>query len=376
MKIGIDGRAAKWYRGTGIGTYTYELINFLGKMPEIFSYYVHMPKNINFPHYNNIKIITSIDHNKENFWDEIRTPNCISSLDVDLYHIPQNGIGMPIPKKCPYIITLHDIIPCKLPETVNPKFLKLFEETMPQILEKSDGVITVSNFSKNDIINTFNYPKDKIFVTPLASEKIYMPLDKLYSKKIIKINYGIDDPFILYIGGLSPRKNITRLIEAFELLKRKYKKNIKLVIAGKKGTNYEAYRKKVQSFSLEDHIIFPGFIKMEHMPYIYNASELFVYPSLYEGFGLPPIEAMACGVPVISSNITSMPEILKNAAILINPRDSYALSEKIYEVLTNKSFSKELSVRGLKKAKELNWEKTASLTLEAYKEIYKQNKNC
>lgn len=373
MKIGIDGRAAKWYRGTGIGTYTYELINFLGKIPGYY-YYVHMPQNINFPYYENIEIIDSKDNKKENFWDEVRNPNCISSLDIDLYHIPQNGIGMPNPKKCPYIITLHDIIPCKLPETVNPKFLKLFQKTMPPILEKSDGVITVSNFSKQDIVNTFNYPEDKVFVTPLASEKIYRPLDKLYSKKLIEKNYGISDPFILYIGGLSHRKNIVRIIEAFELLKTKYNKNIKLVIAGKKDSNYEFYKKEVQRFSLASHVVFPGFIPMEHMPYIYNASELFVYPSLYEGFGLPPIEAMACGVPVISSNITSMPEVLKNAAILINPKDSFMLCEKMYEVLSDNSLSNKLSKRGLCRANELTWEKTASLTLEAYKKVY--NKNC
>ncbi|CAM2756502.1 glycosyltransferase family 1 protein [Hathewaya histolytica] len=374
MKIGIDGRAAKWYRGTGIGTYTYELINFLGKNPGNFFYYVHMPSDISFPKYSNMNILKSKNYYEKNFWDEVRNPNSIDSLDISLYHVPQNGIGLPLSQKCPYIITLHDIIPCKLPKTVNPKLLNIFNRTMPTILERSNAVITVSEFSKRDIVETFNYPKNKIFVTPLASESIYKPLDKLYSKDIIKKNYGIDGPFILYVGGLGIRKNILRVIQSFELLRKGYKKNIKLVIAGTKGPLYETYKKETERLSIENEVIFPGFISMEHMPYIYNAAEIFIYPSLYEGFGLPTIEAMSCGIPVISSNITSIPEVTGDAAILINPRDTYALSNEMYNLLTNKELMIKLKNLGIKRSKQFNWKNTAYKTMESYKILCNSNK--
>lgn len=369
MKIGIDGRAAKWYRGTGIGTYTYELINFLGKTPNNFNYYVHLPENITFPSYNNIEYISTIENTKNNFWDEVKIPNNIDNLNLDLYHIPQNGIGLPINKDCSYIITLHDIIPCKLPETVSNKFLSIFNKYIPKIISNSKAIITVSEFSKKDISKTFNYNPENIFVTPLASENIYRPLDKNLSKQLIKENYGINDDFILYVGGFSPRKNILGIIEAFSLFKENYKKNIKLVIAGMKGFSYEIYKNKVNELSLDNSVIFPGFISMEFMPYLYNACELFVYPSLYEGFGLPPIEAMSCGVPVIASNITSIPEVVGNSAMLINPRDIVELSQAMLEILNNIELKNTLISLGLKRSSQLTWQNTVKNTIDAYKSI-------
>lgn len=369
MKIGIDGRASKWYRGTGIGTYTYELINYLLKTSNDFNYYVHLPQNITFPPNQNINYIYTKDNGKENFWEEISIPNNIDNLNLDLYHLPQSGIGMPNNHNCPYVITLHDIIPYKLPKTVSSKFLSIFNKYMPNIVENSKAIITVSEFSKEDIAKAFNYDKNKIFVTHLASEDIYKPINKNLSKQLIKENYHIEDNFILYIGGFSPRKNILGLIESFSLLKQKYKKPLKLVIAGAKGISYEIYKNRVDALCLQNDVIFPGFISMEHMPYLYNACECFVYPSFYEGFGLPPIEAMSCGVPVIASNVTSIPEVVKDSAILINPNDVYALTLAIYDLLSNKELQQKLIKSGLKRSAELTWENTINHTISAYKKI-------
>ena len=142
-------------------------------------------------------------------------------------------------KPCKMVITLHDIIPYKMPETVGPSYLKIFLEQIPKIVPQCDGIITVSNFSKEDIMREFDYPGEKIFVTHLAPEDIYKPKDKRFSKGLINKLYGIENDYILYIGGFSPRKNIIGLIEAFSKLVLKHKKDIKLVIAGKKGLSYE-----------------------------------------------------------------------------------------------------------------------------------------
>jgi glycosyltransferase involved in cell wall biosynthesis len=371
MKIGIDGRAAKWYRGTGLGTYAYQLISSINSIDELNRYLLFMPENsgcdINFNINFNVRSIT--ENNNDNFWDAVNIPNILEDGDIELYHVPQNGIGLPHDKRCPMVITLHDIIPYRMPETVGPTYLKIFTEQMPNIIPKCDGIITVSEFSKKDIIKEFNYPEDKVFVTHLAPESIYKPMDKAISKSLIKNFYSIEGDFILYIGGFSPRKNIIGLMEAFSKLTNLYKKNLKLVIAGKKGISYDLYKTKADELKISDRVIFPGFIAMEHLPYLYNSSELFVYPSFYEGFGLPPIEAMACGIPVITSNTTSIPEIVGDSALLIDPQNTDDIFEAMIKVFEDDNLKENLVLRGFIRSSELSWKDTAKRTLIAYNKI-------
>ncbi|HEY5562000.1 MAG TPA: glycosyltransferase family 1 protein [Clostridiaceae bacterium] len=371
MKIGIDGRASQWYRGTGIGTYSYQLINSIRTTDKENDYLLFMSKDrredISLSENISINEITkNIDNN---FWDEVNMPNILKNKEIDLYHVPQNGIGLPKEKNCSFVITLHDVIPFKMPETVGEKYLKIFLEEVPKIIPLCDGIITVSNFSKNDIAETFNYPKEKIHVTYLASEDIYHPLNKEKCKSFIKENYSIAPNFLLYIGGFSPRKNILGLIEAFSKVNQTFDKELKLVIVGKLGKSYDIYKERAEKLGVADSVIFTGFIPITDLPYFYNACEIFVYPSFYEGFGLPPIEAMACGTPVITSSITSIPEVVENAAILIDPHDINALSESIIMCLSDSDLRKTLIQRGLLKTSKLSWKETAKQTVEIYKKI-------
>lgn len=372
MHIGIDGRAAKWYRGTGIGTYTYQLIYNLNLVDKINDYSLFLPNNSNLDNLNgNFKFINTVYDTQENFWEEVSLPNILKDENLDIYHVPQNGVGLPNHLDSSSIITLHDIIPLRMPETVSDRYLRIFNNDMKKIIDRVQGIITVSNFSKDDISKEFNYPKDKIFVTHLAAENIYKPMNKIKCKKFLKSNYSIDSNFILYVGGFSPRKNITGLIEAFSLLKGIYAQDLRLVIVGKQGISYEKYKNRAIELGIEDQVIFPGFIPLEHMPVFYNACETLVYPSFYEGFGLPPLEAMACGTPVIASNCTSIPEILGNSALLINPKDVYEIMNAMYSILTNIDLKIKLTVEGIERNKIYNWNKTALDTLSAYKFINK-----
>lgn len=371
MKIGIDGRAAKWYRGTGIGTYTYQLLSALNSINSLNEYLLFMPKSssCDIPFNNSFHIKNISDDNRSNFWDEVNIPNMLMDKDIELYHVPQNGVGLPENKTSPFVITLHDIIPYKMPETVGDTYLRIFNEEMPDIVKRCDGIITVSEFSKQDIAKAFNFPKDKIFVTHLAAEAIYFPMDREFCRTEIKKYYNIEDDYILYVGGFSPRKNIVGLIEAFAKLTNKYKRNIKLVIAGKQGKSYSIYKKRAQDLGIEEKVIFPGFIEIEHLPYLYNAAEVLVYPSFYEGFGLPPVEAMACGVPVITSCLTSIPEVTLDAAVLINPWDVEELCSTMIEVLCDETLRDKLILKGLVRSSELSWQNTAKGTLLAYSKI-------
>jgi len=376
MKIGIDARAAKWYRGTGIGTYSYQLINSLNKIDNYNDYSLFVPTecNLAIPFKNNFHIKNINQEKQDNFWNEVNVSNPLLDKSIDIYHVPQNGIGLPVNKDCPFVITLHDIIPYKMPDTVGDQYLKIFNEKLPNIIPMCDGIITVSQYSKEDIIKAFNFPREKIYVTYLASEDIYKPYDKTFSKSIVEKNYSITGEYILYIGGFSPRKNILGLLDSFSMLLPRLKKDIKLVIAGSKGKSYDIYKKRTQDLHIEDKVIFPGFISMNHIPFMYNACELFVYPSFYEGFGLPPIEAMACGVPVIASNVTSIPEIVKDSTLLVNPYDINELSEQMYNVLHDDALRQSLITKGLKRASSLTWDNTAANTLIAYQKILDTSK--
>lgn len=366
MNIGIDARAARWYRGTGIGTYTYQLIYNINQMDKLNRYLLFLPDE-NISDLNpgdNIDIKLISEDKKDNFWEEIDIPNILTDTGIDVYHVPQNGIGLPKEKNCPSIITLHDVIPYKMPETVGPQYLDIYNREIPWITKNCDSIITVSSYSKKDIADTLGFPEEKIFVTHLAAEEIYYPRNKVECKNFINKEYGIKDDFILYVGGFSPRKNIKGLIQAFGRIKEKLKNNCKLVILGKKGRSYYDYRDLAYNLGLKEDVVFTGYVPVEQLPIFYNAAAIFCYPSFYEGFGLPPLEAMACGTPTISSNVTSMPEILGDDVIYIEPEDVEAMSEKILQLLGDKKLRVEMSFKGLRRSAMYSWKKTAIETIQ------------
>lgn len=371
MNIAIDGRAANLYRGTGIGTYTYQLINNLNQIDFMNNYTIFTPPNasFNFNLKKNFNTLTSSESTSKIFWDNVKNSNSFSGFTPDIYHVPQNGVGLSSDISCKKVITLHDIIPLRMPETCSESYIKIFNNYMPDIIANSDAILTVSEYSKQDICKEFNYPENRVFVTYLAAEDFYMPLDKDYCYQSLNDRYGIPSDFILYVGGFSPRKNITTLLKSFSLLKKKYKKPLKLVIAGFKGKSYPIYKSLSEKLNIDSDVIFPGFIDMDYMKFLYNAAKVFVYPSLYEGFGLPPIEAMSCGTPVISSNVTSMPEILGDSAILIDPKDSNAMCNAILNVLEDNKLKNSLIMSGLKLSSQYNWKKTAYSTMTCYSEV-------
>lgn len=377
MKIGIDGRAASLYRGTGIGTYTYELLNALSSIDDFYRYVIFMRDmdKLDIDFGNNFFNSFYDFPIEKNFWDTINYSPSISKNILDIYHNPQNGIGLPIKKNCPYVITLHDIIPLKMPETVSDKYLKIFSQNLDFILKNADGIITVSNFSKDDIAKTLNYPKEKIFVTHLASQKIYAPIDKDEAKRFLHKKYKISGKYILNVGGFSPRKNILGLLDAFSKVLEVYHNDLSLIIVGNHGKSYSLYKERAEKLNISSKVLFPGFIPVDDLNYFYNGAEAFVYPSFYEGFGLPPIESMSCGTPVVCSNTTSLPEVVLDASLSINPYDIDELSCAIIKVLSDKSLREKLILKGIVRSNKLNWHTTARKTLRAYNSIIQGKKS-
>lgn len=294
----------------------------------------------------------------------------LKSCNLDLIHNPAQ-IPTIFKFKQKNVVTVHDIITLIYPEKHPFKRQLLYKFLLPRTLKNADKIITVSEHTKNDLIKYFHISGEKIKVIHNGVSQKFKPLNDTQISEV-KNKYNLDFPFILYVGTLEPRKNIPALIQAFKLLD---KQNLphKLVIAGKKGWKYREIFEMIEELNLSEDVVFTGYVPDNDLPALYNASDLFVYPSIYEGFGLPPLEAMACGTPVITSDTSSLPEVVGNAGITIDPKDVNLLSTMMYEVLTNDSLKQEMINKGLNRAKLFSWELCAVETLKLYEELCSNN---
>jgi glycosyltransferase involved in cell wall biosynthesis len=368
MKVGIISDQLNLTR-TGIGNYVFNLAKELIKIGGKNICLINYKENDSLPvRYNNIIVSYPskipfkrlLWHNyiwfKKGYLDEL-----------DIIHNPTHvQIFLKFHQK--YIVTVHDIVPfisldrCRIGRQLVYKLF--FQRT----LKTADKIIAVSNSTKNDLINYFNIPEEKIRVILLAADEKFKPLSNKEIKEA-KQKYNLNFPFILYVGTLEPRKNIPSLIKAFYKLKKKTLQ-YKLVITGKKGWKYKEIFETIDKLNLQNDVVFTGYVSDDDLPALYNAADLFVYPSIYEGFGLPPLEAMACGTPVITSNTSSLPEVVGDAGIMIDPPDVDGLADAMHEVLTNEGLRANMIKKGLGRAKMFSWEKCARETLEVYEEVY------
>lgn len=367
MNISIDARGINLYKGSGIGTYIENLLKELLNIDNknIYTIFWCGDNYKEFKKDNSKIVFTSKKHGL--FYESYYYPSYIKNNNITLHHIPQNGIGFNENYNFPCIVTIHDLIPYILPETVGIGYLEKFLQAMPNIINKADTILTVSNYSKKDILKFFpSINKDKIVVTPLAANDTFKPLNKDNCMLYIKNKYNIEGPFILYIGGFSTRKNVKELILAFSKIYKSLNSNYKLVLCGSVKDEGAKLQDLCKELLIDDKVIFTGFVTDSDLPIFYNASNAFIYPSLYEGFGLPPLEAMSCKTPVITSNLTSIPEVTKDAAILIDPFNKDDLASAILSLLNSPSLLSEYSERGYINSLDFTWTKTAKATLEAY----------
>ncbi len=263
------------------------------------------------------------------------------------------------------ITTVYDMTYVRFPETMDARNLRRISAGMERSAKRSDRIITISEFSKREIIDLLGVPEEKVSViysAPSFSEETVDSEDTLGK-------YGITKPYILYVGTIEPRKNLVRLIHAFEMLKRNEKLPYRLVLAGGKGwQNEEIYRAAKESPFAKD-IIFTGYISNSERNCLYQNAELFVFPSLYEGFGMPPLEAMHWGCPVVTSDAASMPEICGDAATLVNPLDEENIVKAIMKVLSDKEYAESLRKKGCEQEKKFTWETSAQQLISVCKEV-------
>jgi len=379
MKIGIEIAPLIWGKKAGIGWYAYNLLKNLKKIDKE-NFYILFGSSIGeyrkkikslkkeFECENikiNMKFLPGRIHN---YLFQIFIPVEFLYGNFDLIHTLHPF--SPITLKAKYIATIHDLTPLISNEWFLKEDSRKFKFIIKKTTERADKIIADSNSTKKDIIEFFNYPKENIEVVYLASDEIYKPVENKEEIEETRKKYGISKKYILFVGTIEPRKNLIRLLSVFEKLKNKFKE-YQLVIVGQVGWMSEKFFEKLKNLpeNVKKDIILTGYIPKKDMVYLYNGCELFIYPSLYEGFGIPVLEAMSCGVPVITSNTSSLPEVGGDACIYVNPSDEEDILYKIEKVLNSEELKKEMREKGLERAKLFSWKKTAENTLKVYKNI-------
>lgn len=300
------------------------------------------------------------------FWSQFVSLQKKRFEAFDVIHNPAHFPILNKPGK-KYICTIHDLTPILFPQW-HPRWRSLYHRiAFPRLISNSDRIIADSFQTKKDIIRYYQVPEQKISVIHLGASDEYKPLAD-GAIKSIRLKYHLESPFILFVGNLEPRKNIPSLMKSFHLCRKKMP-NLKLVIVGKKGWMYKEIFTTLDDLHLTNNVLFLDYIPHEDLPALYNAAELFVYVPFYEGFGLPVLEAMQCGTPVITSNMSSLPEIVGDGGIMVDPLDVAGLAEKMTKLLSDDQVRKENIRYNLSRCQQFSWEKCAQQTIEVYKEV-------
>lgn len=358
MKIAIDVQTTLGQK-SGFGFYVKNLTENLKKVDPKNKYMLLAPK-------------TQRDFSTQQrfIWDQLTFPNLARKAKVDILHQP--CFSAPLFYSGKVIITIHDLIYHFFPKNIPSGSRFYFSKWMPLTYRKADKIIAISENTKRDIIDLLNIPEEKIIVIHSAVGEEYKPINDPQAIALVKKKYNTGENFILDVGTLEPRKNLQFLVKAFNLALKKGKIDCNLVLTGKKGWYYEGLFALVNELKLEQRVIFAGYVQDEDLPLLYNAARIFAFPSLYEGFGFQPLEALSCGTPVIAANNSSIPEVVGDAGILLDIESEKVWAEEIIRVMTDEQLAKTLSQKGLEQAKKFSWAKTARETVKVYEEVYKQ----
>ena len=376
MRIAIDVRRIGEF---GVGTYTRNAIQALARLDKENEYFLigipgKLPGTGGLPA--NFKVLPA-QPNEFSIGSYVELHQLLKRFRCDLLHVPHlfwKPQGIP----CPYVVTVHDLLDhmYRVNSHSNVKRSLHFQFTK-RVLHHAARIFAVSAFSKKDTERLFHVPPEKI-------EVIYNAIDERFlrghateaERQYIAERYQVNDPFLLYTGRISPHKNVVRIIEAFAALKTELAKegqfeDLKLIIIGDEVSTHPELRRAVVKGRVQNDVRFLGFVPIEVLRIFYDQAKIFVFPSLYEGFGLPPLEAMAHSTPVVTSNTSSIPEVVGNAAVMVNPENVFDIMKALHLVLLDQNVREKLKARGLEQAKKFSWDVSARRMLEVYGEVAK-----
>lgn len=367
--VGIDARFIYFDRWTGMSNYLYNLLSrMLTECSHRFRlYYESEPTRKPFPTNDRLdERKFTARGSRFHCWEQVGLPWHLHRDKVDLFHAPANYL--PFLQPCPAVVTVHDMILSKFDEGESSNRLYYWRKLMPHCLRKAARIITVSECSKRDILSALRLDEHKVRVIYSGVDKFYRPLVEA-ERREQATQHPLPDQFVLLLGGASPRKNVTRAIEAFAWLKRRIDVRTKLVLTVPGEIQRREWNQKLEESGLGSEVVFLDYVTKDTLRYLYGQASLFLYPNLYEGFGMPLLEAMACGAPVASSNTSCMPEVAGDAAIFFDPLDPADMACSMEKTLTNTVLSAQLRDRGFERVKRFSWAKAATETLQVYEEV-------
>jgi len=357
MKIAIDVRMLS-PKAHGLSRYLKNILNqffTISKEHEFFLLHNEDPVYLGKPGY----IFKKLNSKKFSLMEQIEIPLILKSITPDVFHAP--SIAVPLYQKFPTVITIHDLIPFIFPEYY-PRQALLYLPLLKAAVKKAKIVIVSSVATKEDVNRILKVPFDKMRVIPDAAEEIFNPAAKAKEDKSVLEKFNIKRNFFLTVVNQRPYKNLKNLLEAFMKLK---EKEYQLVVVGSVS---EDIRRFVNNEVLSEKVILLGHISDNDLASLYRSSFAFIFPSLYEGFGLPPLEALACGAAVICSFASCLPEVMQDAGLMIDPKKQSSMTEAMEALIDNSSLRESLKAKSVKRASLFSWKNTAELTLKAYEE--------
>jgi glycosyltransferase involved in cell wall biosynthesis len=368
VRIGIDAHCLGQQK-TGNETYTRELVqNLLRRPPNGHSIWIYLTEHS--------EALARANSNAASSFHLIcpATPGLRFLLGfpiearrrkLDLFHAQY---FLPPALGCKTVLTVHDISYERFPEFFTRKHNFLSRALIPDSCRRADRIITVSEHSKKDLVELYRLDPERITVTYNGYPEEFEPVPLCLAEETVARDFGIRGDYLLYVGALQPRKNLVRLLTAFQQLREKNKIPHKLVMAGKKEWLFADIFAAIREFQLENEVVVTGYVPVERLPSLFSAATAFVYPSIYEGFGMPVLEAMACGTPVITSTGSSLEEIAGGAAVLVDPYDVTALANAIEDVVTDGDLQCRLRESGFQRVKNFSYRRMAEQTLSVFEE--------
>jgi len=363
MRIGIDARITH-YSSAGITRYTTQLIKALSLFDTQDEFIILQSIKDGKPiidksNFRRRSVIAPVHHRLE----QLLLPLEVSMAGLDVLHSPD--FIPPFRRNCKSVITIHDLVFMLYPHFLTKRAARYYGQ-IDEAVHRTDAIVAVSEATKRDVIRLLGVPEDKVTVIHEAASPYFRPLDKPDLIHRVRGRFGIRGDFVLFVSTIEPRKNVPTLLKAFRQFLDDYHLDIQLVLAGQKGWLYDDVFALTEELGLGQDVIFLGRVSTEELLWLYNTAQLLVAPSIYEGFGLTPLEAMACGTPVVVSNVSALPEVVGDAGLLVNPKETDEIAVAIWRELTDEKLRKCLIQKGLKRAQQFSWEKAARQTLELY----------
>ncbi len=366
MRIGIDARLV-FYHQAGIGQYIIRLTHALAALDTSNDYFLFQSRK------DRTRLVQAPNFHRRVLWTPSHHPLERLAMSAEMLPHPLDVFHSPdfIPPRktrAPNVITVHDLAFLLYPRFLTPDAARYYGQ-IDHASRSAAHIIAVSQSTKRDVTRLLGVPEDKVSVIYEAANGSSQPMDKQQAQRRVHEKFGIADEFILFVSTIEPRKNLPTLLAAYSKLIDQYKSAARLVIAGHKGWLTDEVDQAVEKYKLADKVCFLGSVPNQDLAYLYNAARVLALPSFYEGFGLPPLEAMASGTPVIVSNVSSLPEVVGDAGLLVDPNDVDGWTVALHRVLSDNALRDELAAKGLKRAAHFSWERAARETLNVYNKV-------